>query len=87
MISLSPEEIDQQIRETVAAVLKKKPGEISPTSRLFEELGADSLTAVEILAFLDKKFGLDLPEEKLVGVKTYAQLVNLVKEELKKKTK
>jgi acyl carrier protein len=84
---LAPERIAAQVRETVARVLKKNPADIALDTNLFEELGADSLTGVEILAVLDKKLGLDLPEEKLEDVTTFGQLVDLVTEELKSQSR
>lgn len=78
------QKIETEVRQVVAAVLKKNPGAIKPENLLFGELGADSLTGVEILAQLDKKFGLDLPENKLTKIGTFSQLVDLVETEIEK---
>ena len=86
MNKTDPPDVKNQIREIVARVLNKPAAEITPDARLFEELDADSLSSVEILAVLDKKFNLDLPEEKLVHIERISQLTDLVLEELRKKT-
>lgn len=78
------QKIENEVKQVVTAVLKKKPGVIKPETRLFGELGADSLTGVEILAQLDKKFGLDLPEDKLTNIETFGQLVDLVETKIEK---
>ena len=51
------------VLETVAAIiakeLNKKAEDIKMETRLVEDLGADSLDAVEIMFALEEKFGLE----------------------------
>jgi acyl carrier protein len=49
----------------VAQVLAKAPGEVSPQSRLIEELGADSLDLVELMYVLEDEFAIKLDKQDL----------------------
>ncbi len=72
--------IEKEVREIISKVAKIKPEELKEDSNLFQDLGVDSLVGVEIIAAIDKKYSLDIPEEKLEEVQTVKELVNMVKE-------
>jgi acyl carrier protein len=59
------ETIGERICRCVAQVLAKAPGEISPKSRLIEELGADSLDLVELMYVLEDEFAIKLDKQDL----------------------
>ena len=48
----------EDIREIVSEVLELEPEEVSDTGLFVEEYEADSLRAIEILARLEKKYGI-----------------------------
>ena len=81
---MDEEQLGREIRELVSKVIKKPVEQIDPNANLFTELGVDSLLGVEIFASLDKKYGLDVPEEKLRHVNTLNDIVALVKELMNK---
>ncbi|GAA2489744.1 acyl carrier protein [Streptomyces sp. NPDC059506] len=54
-----------ELREIVAEVLEVEPEEITETSSFVEEHEADSLRAIEILARIEKKYGIDIPQSEL----------------------
>ena len=57
----------QQVHDTLwnlaAKHTDKDPGTIQPTSRLAQDLGADSLQIVELTMELEEQLGITLPEE------------------------
>ena len=61
----------QEIKEIVCGILEIEPDELSQTSLFKEEHEADSLRAIEILAALEKRFGLVIEQSEL------ARMVNL----------
>ena len=73
------EELAREIKTLVAKIIKIPEEKITVSANLFTDLGVDSMTGVEILAALDKKYNLDLPEEKLKKVNTLSDLIELVK--------
>jgi acyl carrier protein len=57
-------EIRAEIKRLVANVTEREPGEISDTAHYMDELGVDSLMAMEVMIAVDKKFKIDIPEEE-----------------------
>ena len=55
----------EELREIVAEVLEMEPEEISDDGDFADEYDADSLRAIEILARLDKKYHVDIPQSEL----------------------
>lgn len=70
------------VLETVAAIiakeLNKKVEDIKMETRLVEDLGADSLDAVEIMFALEEKFGLEIDDDAALQMKTVGDLVNYI---------
>lgn len=78
-------EIEQEIKSLVSKIIKVPEGKIKPDANIFTEYGVDSLLGVEILAGLDKKYGLDVPEEKLKEIKSLNDITRIANELLAKK--
>jgi acyl carrier protein len=55
----------KDIREVIAEVLELEPEEITETSLFAEDHEADSLRAIEILARLEKKYNVEIPQSEL----------------------
>ncbi len=49
----------------------------------FKELGADSLTLLEIIMAIEEKLNITLPDEELMNIKTAEDLINLINKNLK----
>lgn len=68
--------------EDVAKILSEQlniPQEkITIDSYIVKDLGADSLDVVELLMTLEDNTGKAIPEEKVTGVKTVGDVVNLL---------
>lgn len=60
-----------QIKDIVSEILEIEPEEMTETSLFKEDHDADSLRSIEILASLEKAFGVQIAQESL------AQMVNL----------
>jgi acyl carrier protein len=78
--SKADDELIREIKSMVARVIKVPEDKITPDANLFTDLGVDSLLGVEIFAALDKKYGVEIPEERLRTVATINDIVNLVKD-------
>lgn len=72
------------IRRILCNSLDRDPGEITPDSRLVEDLGADSLDSVELVMVLEDELGIEIDDSELDGVKTVGQLVEIVGSKLAK---
>ncbi|MEV4200739.1 acyl carrier protein [Micromonospora globbae] len=54
-----------ELREIVAEVLEVEPEEVADTADFVEEYEADSLRAIEILARIEKKYKVEIPQAEL----------------------
>jgi acyl carrier protein len=70
------------LREIMAARLGLPPEQLVPEARLVEDLGLDSLDAVELAISVERKFDIEVPEEELTKLKTVADMVALVESRL-----
>jgi acyl carrier protein len=64
-VILTPEQVHQVIWSLVAENTGKAIEELTPKSRLLQDLGADSLDIAELAMELEEKLGIRLPEELL----------------------
>jgi len=77
------ENIEQDIRAMIAEIAERDEGEIYGALNFVEDLGFDSMMALEILAKLEKKYKIRIPEEELTKLANLNQTVDLVKRHLK----
>lgn len=74
------DELAKEIKAVVAKVIRRPEEGLDPNADLFTDLGVDSLLGVEIFAALDKRYGIDVPEDRLRSINTLNDIVALVKE-------
>lgn len=74
------QDIDNEIRNLIAEILEKDPNEVRPDARLVEDLGMDSLMALEILVAIEKKYKITIPEEKLKELVTLNAAIAVAKQ-------
>jgi len=58
------DQIRAEIKRLIANVTEREPEEISDSAHFMDELGVDSLMAMEVMIAVDKKFKIDIPEEE-----------------------
>jgi len=80
---MNNEQLRSEIRNIVAKIIKLPVEKVDPAANLFTELNVDSLLGVEIFAALDKKYGVNIPEEKLRGITTLNDIIELVAKQKK----
>lgn len=65
-----------------AAILRSQqdvdPGQVTPEAT-FEELGMTSLDALALVMALEEEFGVDLPNEEAIGLRTVGEAVDCVR--------
>ena len=77
---MSNNQLLDEIKSLVAKIIKVPEDKIDVNANLFTDLGVDSLLGMEIFAALDKKYGIEVPEEKLRDVNTLNDIVALVRQ-------
>ncbi len=68
-----------EIREVVAEVLELEPEELTDTSRFKEDHEADSLRAIEILARLEKRYKVEIPQAELAKMTHLAAVYDVLR--------
>ena len=71
--------LEEEIRGLVAEILETDPGALDPEARLVEDLGMDSMMALEIVAWIEKRYKIVLPEQELQEVRTLQRVIELAK--------
>ena len=66
------------MRELVAEITERSPEEVSDSALFIEDLGIDSLMAIEMLVAMDKKYKVQIPEEEFKNIKTVNDAVAIV---------
>jgi acyl carrier protein len=62
---MTPVEVKLKIKDLVAEVLEMEPGDLKESAQFVKDLGMDSMMALEILAGIEKRFKIVIPEDKL----------------------
>ena len=79
---MQEQELENEIKSLIAEIIEKRPEDISPDAKFFEDLGVDSMMALEIMAAIEKKYKIAIPEEKLTQLTTLRETVRVAKEYL-----
>ena len=83
MKSFTAEEVESKFREMLARIYRVDPSKIKPETRFIEDLGADSITTIELVAEVEDAFGIQIPDEDVEKNQTVGQAVQYVIEKLK----
>ena len=77
------ENLEQEVRKLIADIIEMDPNEIDGDAHLVEDLGMDSMMALEILAAVEKRYRIKMPEEDLPKITTLNKTIELVKRYVK----
>lgn len=79
-VPITPGRLREQVKEIVSRISRIDPGELQDRVLIREELGIDSLMAMEIVATCEKKLGIAIDEGKLFEIQTVGDFFRLVEE-------
>ena len=77
-------EIIERVKKVVSEVLGVDKDKIKLEDRFVEDLGAESVQSLELVAAFEEEFDIEMDEEKALEVKTVGKAVEFIKECLKK---
>jgi acyl carrier protein len=80
---VAAQDVVAELKEIMAARLGLPAEQLVPEARLVEDLGLDSLDAVELAISVERKFDIEVPEEELTKLKTVADMVALVESRIR----
>lgn len=67
-----------ELREMVAEVLELEPAELTDDGDFVDEYEADSLRAIEILARIEKRYKVEIPQAELANMRNLAAVHEVV---------
>ena len=65
----------EKVRDIIVDTLSCSIDDLTLEASLADDLGADSLDAVELNMALEDKLGVSIPDEELAGMKTVGDIV------------
>jgi len=76
------DELEKDMLKIVSLIVEIDEDELLENRRrnLFEELGIDSLAGLEIIAAIEKKYKIEIREDRLQEIVTLEKAINLVRE-------
>ena len=77
---MEQEQLYNDIKNIVADIIEVDEDEIKGNAVFVEEYDVDSMMALEILAAIEKKYKIKIPEERLANISTLNDTVSLTKE-------
>ena len=77
-MTASRDEVMAKVREHLAAELEVDPAEITESTRLRDDLDADSLDLYELVMELEDSYGIAVNEEEASRIKTIGDAVDFV---------
>ena len=75
-------DVKRRVKEVVARTLKVDPARIADDSRFVEDLGAESIQSVELIAVFEEEFDIEMDEEAALAVKTVGKTVEFIEKML-----
>ncbi len=71
-------DVKERVIDVVVRTLKIDKGRIADEARFVEDLGADSMQSVELVAAFEEEFDIEMDEEEALDVKTVEKAVDFI---------
>ncbi|MBN2801842.1 MAG: acyl carrier protein [Deltaproteobacteria bacterium] len=75
-------ENENKIREIVCQQLDVEADQVKTETSFIDDLGADSLSVVELVLALEEEFEIDIPDEDTEKLKTFKDAVEYINSKL-----
>ena len=71
-------DIEKRVKEVVARTLKVNPTFVTNEARFVEDLGAESIQSVELVAAFEEEFDIEMEDEEALAVKTVGKAIEFI---------
>ena len=75
MPEIDKKQLESEIRAIVAEIIEVEPEELTLEAKFVEDLGMDSMQALEIMAAVEKKYKVQFPEDYLGKIANLSSLL------------
>ena len=69
-----------KVKELIAEQLDVKADDITESSNIQDDLGADSLDVVDLVMALEDEFDVEIPEDQVENIKTVGDIVKFIED-------
>lgn len=83
-MSKTKDEVFDQVKQTLVRILKINDTEVSPDSKVMDDLGADSVDIWDIAASLEKIFLIKVQKGDVEKIETVSDVVSLVRQKVER---
>lgn len=73
------EAIKNEIRKKISEITEISEEELKDEARFSEDLGVDSMMALEVVAAIEKLYKISVPEEEIPNIRSVGDIYELVK--------
>ncbi len=81
----SVSEFETEIRRVIENTTEKKIGSLGLDDNILKVMGLDSMTALEIMAAMEERFKIRIPEQDFAKITTLRSVMEVVTKYLNKK--
>jgi acyl carrier protein len=85
MVKVEKNTLENDLRKLISEIVEIEPEKITNDASFVEDLGMDSMMALEILASVEKKYLIKIPEEYLTKVSSLSALIEITQKFMKEK--
>jgi acyl carrier protein len=71
-----------RVKRVVAETLRVDQDRVTDNARFVEDLGAESIQSIELVAAFEEEFDIDMDEEAALGVKNVGDAVRFIEKHL-----
>lgn len=77
MANVNIDNLEKEIKELVAEIVEVDPGEVTAKANFVDDLGMDSMQALEIMAAIEKKYSVQISEDYLGKITDLSSLLEV----------
>jgi acyl carrier protein len=70
--------VEERVKAVTARVLGLVPEDIRPEHHFTEDLGAESVQSIELVAMFEEEFGIEMDEDAALAVETVGSAVAFI---------
>jgi len=78
------EEIKKEVKKLISEITEVPEKDLKEDAKFVEDLGIDSMMALEIVASLEKKYKVVIPEDEIPNVRSLANVFAILEKILNK---
>ena len=75
-------DVEKRVKDVVSRTLKVDSSSLTDEARFVEDLGAESIQSVELIAAFEEEFDIEMDEEGALGVKNIGKAIEFIEKML-----